>query len=120
MSRKTPLAGGRPIHENDSDQRSRWCRRGAFAMLVSDDPDQQEPENPELARKRAEVLERFLREKPWEKSLEERHKAYLALRGQDLPADDLGEYTASLVTGLPHVGRQGYSGSDKPPFDLAA
>ncbi len=78
------------------------------------------PEDPELARKRAEILERFLREKPWDKSLQERHRAYLALRQQDLPAEDLGEYTASLVTGLPHVGRQGYTGSDKPPFDLAA
>src|SRR5262249_2610505 len=84
-----------------------------------DDPENQ-PEDPEIAKRRAEVLERFLREKPWEKPLEQRHQEYLKLTGLDIPAEDLGEYSASLVTGLPHIGRQGYSGTDKPPFDLAS
>src|SRR4051794_15490112 len=89
-------------------------------MSGRDDPDLPEAEDPELAKRRAEVLDQFLREKPWAKSPEERRQVYLALRKQDMPAEDLGEYTASLVTGLPHIGRQGYAGSDKPPFDLAA
>ncbi len=42
---------------------------GVCSMAGPDDPHPQEAEDPDLATKRAEVLERFLREKPWELSL---------------------------------------------------